>query len=102
MKCKHCGKDIYKYGNSWQHKFDGSIYCYDEPIAEPIEDWTTPTEGPKLQEVEVRQDDEDDWEEAVLMFVDTKYKHHPAYFAKRVEDNCIDYFAQCRMRKDNE
>ena len=103
--CKHCGKRIIYQGChiGYMHiRDDGhySIWC-ERTLAEPLIEWVTPTSGPALPEVEVRQDDEEDWEEALLMLVDVKHKHHPAYFAKRIEDGYIDYFKQCRMRKES-
>jgi hypothetical protein len=102
MKCKHCEEDIIfnEKLQSWYHRYSRSSAC--ELNAEPLIEYVTPTEGPELPEVEVRQDDEEDWEEAELLFVDTKHKYHPAYFARRLEDRYIDYFKYCRTKESKD
>jgi hypothetical protein len=96
-KCKNCEKEIYEDLVSWVHKFNNSIHCYKGPVAEPIEEWVTPTEGPKLPEVEVRDFENQCWTKDSLIRVD--HSCCMPYFVNVVR--VALWFKQCRMRKES-
>jgi len=95
MKCKHCGAAIYKANATWYHRCSRSSAC--ELSAEPAEEWVTPTDGPSLPEVEVRDRDDMEWETAGLITVLKDGEQYPFYVM--LLDGYMEYYAQCRMRR---
>jgi len=98
-KCKHCGEQLLFHENArtWYHKHSERSSC--ELKAEPLIEWVTPTSGPKLPEVEVRNSDDEEWEKAELLFVDHREKH--PYCVRLFSGNVIG-ISLCRIRKENE
>jgi hypothetical protein len=99
--CKHCGKRIIyldRYAG-WLHVRDSGAYAKscESPWAEPLEEWITPTEGPELLEVEVRDGDNMTWKQAELICIHEQKEFK--YIVKR-DGFVIDCFKQCRMRKE--
>ena len=101
MKCKHCGEEIFKHGRQWCHHplvdlpSCGRVDCFISTKAEPAEEWITPTSGPTLPEVEVRNHDMCEWQPARLLFT----RNHSFAYVVRIGNNSYN-FAQCRMRKE--
>jgi hypothetical protein len=99
-KCKHCGEEIYKTNICWYHKVRGGshyLYCKGAPKAEPLIEWVTPTTGPVLPEVEVRDHDDQEWTKASLIRVD--HSCCMPYFVNVVR--VALWFKQCRMKKES-
>jgi hypothetical protein len=72
-------------------------YCYDGPTEEPLEEYVTPTEGPVLPEVEVRDYNDQMWAKAKLVHID---KRCDAPYFVRVARVAL-WFKQCRTKKES-
>jgi len=103
--CKHCGKEIYEEHGHWWHKPLSCEYAKincDQPKAEPLEEYVTPTEGPTLPEVEVSNNGID-WVKAKLIRIIYEMGcNYPFIVAFEMPDTHMYAYAQCRMRKEIE
>ena len=104
MKCKQCLKELVMTETGWMHVTHEVVPCYRKQcqttIAEPAEEWVTPTSGPVLPEVEVSNNGID-WIKAKLIRVtDEGEYNYPFIVAFEMPDTYMHAYAQCRMRKD--
>jgi hypothetical protein len=84
------------FANAIMAGYDKGIKDAPDNKKEPLIEWVTPTSGPTLPEVEVRDHDDQEWTKASLIKIDNG--NDRTYF---VSCGYADlWFKQCRMRKE--